>query len=94
MDSSNPSQIPQRSDNAQSPPEQQTPVTNPAVVDQPTDARPPPEHAFWAEIEEDLSVPDEAEMKEIESKADSDTSATNCRLSNSKHKDKETNRYR
>lgn len=86
MDSSNPSQTPQRSDNAQSPPEQQTPVTNSAVVDQLPDARPPPEHAYWAEIEEDLSVPDEAEMKEIESKADSDTSATKCRLSNSKHK--------
>ena len=82
MDSSNPSQTPQRSDNAQSPPEQQTLVTNSAaqaVVDQPTDARPPPEHAYWAEIEEDLSVPDEAEMKEIESKADNDTSAIKCR---------------
>ncbi|KAB8264630.1 hypothetical protein BDV32DRAFT_117318 [Aspergillus pseudonomiae] len=40
--------------------------------------RPPPpevEHAYWAEMEEDTSVPDEAEMKEIESAADGDYSA-------------------
>lgn len=43
--------------------------------------RPPPpevEHAYWAEMEEDTSVPDEAEMKEIESAADGDYSAYEC----------------
>lgn len=89
MDSSNPSQSPQQSDNAQSPPEQQTPVTNSAVMDRPTDASPPPEHAYWAEIEEDLSVPDEAEIEEIESKEDSGTSATKCMLSNSEYKNRQ-----
>ncbi|ODM15744.1 hypothetical protein SI65_08978 [Aspergillus cristatus] len=69
MDSSNPSQNPQQTDNAQSPPEQQTPVSNSAPS-------PALEHAYWAEFEEDPSVPDEAEMRDIESKADSDTSAT------------------
>ena len=38
------------------------------------------EHAYWADIEEDLSVPDEAEMKEIESAADGDYSAYECKL--------------
>ncbi|GFG21228.1 probable ubiquitin carboxyl-terminal hydrolase 5 [Aspergillus udagawae] len=46
---------------------------------EPTPAPQPPqpelEHAYWAEIEEDTSVPDEAEMKEIESTADGDYSA-------------------
>lgn len=37
------------------------------------------EHAYWADIEEDLSVPDEAEMKEIESAADGDYSAYECK---------------
>ncbi|KAE8383794.1 hypothetical protein BDV26DRAFT_250803 [Aspergillus bertholletiae] len=40
--------------------------------------RPPPpevEHAYWAEMEEDTSVPDEAEMKAIESAAEGDYSA-------------------
>lgn len=44
--------------------------------------RPPPpeaEHAYWAEMEEDTSVPDEAEMKEIESAADGDYSAYECK---------------
>ncbi|RAL11180.1 putative MATH and UCH domain protein [Aspergillus homomorphus CBS 101889] len=38
-------------------------------------AQPELEHAYWAEFEEDSSVPDEAEMKEIESAADGDYSA-------------------
>ncbi|KAL3458930.1 hypothetical protein BJX64DRAFT_209411 [Aspergillus heterothallicus] len=33
------------------------------------------EHAYWADEEEDTSVPDEAEMKEIESQAEGDYSA-------------------
>ncbi|PYH88198.1 MATH and UCH domain protein [Aspergillus ellipticus CBS 707.79] len=33
------------------------------------------EHAYWADIEEDLTIPDETEMKEIESAADGDYSA-------------------
>jgi hypothetical protein len=52
---------------------------------EPTPAPQPPqpelEHAYWAEIEEDTSVPDEAEMKEIESTADGDYSAYECRSS-------------
>lgn len=79
MDSSNPSQNPQQTDNAQSPPEQQTPVANSAPS-------PALEHAYWAEFEEDPSVPDEAEMRDIESKVDCDTSATKCRSSDSKYK--------
>lgn len=39
------------------------------------------EHAYWVEEEEDTSVPDEAEMKEIESQAESDRSALECELS-------------
>ncbi|PYH48519.1 putative MATH and UCH domain protein [Aspergillus saccharolyticus JOP 1030-1] len=38
-------------------------------------AQPELEHAYWAEMEEDSSVPDEAETKEIESAADGDYSA-------------------
>ncbi|KAL2810119.1 hypothetical protein BJX63DRAFT_325570 [Aspergillus granulosus] len=40
-------------------------------------AEPEPEleHAYWADEEEDTSVPDEAEMKEIESQAEGDYSA-------------------
>lgn len=41
----------------------------------PTPPSMPREHAYWADIEEDLSVPDEAEIKEIEAKADKDYSA-------------------
>ncbi|EAW14944.1 putative MATH and UCH domain protein [Aspergillus clavatus NRRL 1] len=54
--------------------DQQPPVT----VSDPTPPQPPHpelEHAYWAEIEEDTSVPDEEEMKEIESTADGDYSA-------------------
>lgn len=45
-------------------------------------ARPPPpeEHAYWAEFEEDTSLPNEDEMKEIESAADGDYSAYECEL--------------
>ncbi|GKZ22057.1 hypothetical protein AbraIFM66951_004905 [Aspergillus brasiliensis] len=46
---------------------------DPVPVVQPP--QPELEHAYWADIEEDLSVPDEAEMKEIESAADGDYSA-------------------
>ncbi|XRM48256.1 hypothetical protein ABZX51_011187 [Aspergillus tubingensis] len=46
---------------------------DPVPVIQPP--QPELEHAYWADIEEDLSVPDEAEMKEIESAADGDYSA-------------------
>lgn len=87
MDPNNLSRTAQQPDNAQSPPEQQTAVTTPAVQvgeNQPTGARLPSpalEHAYWAEIEEDLSVPDEAEMKEIESRADKDYSAHERRFS-------------
>ncbi|KAF9889293.1 hypothetical protein FE257_007401 [Aspergillus nanangensis] len=43
---------------------------------QPPQCQPPDlEHAFWAEFEEDPSLPDESEMKEIESAADGDYSA-------------------
>ncbi|KAI9042090.1 putative MATH and UCH domain protein [Aspergillus affinis] len=42
----------------------------PADVSPPARPPPPEEHAYWAEIEEDTSLPDEAEMKEIESSAD------------------------
>lgn len=45
----------------------------------PQPPQPELEHAYWAEIEEDTSVPDEAEMKEIESTADGDYSAYECR---------------
>ena len=82
MDSSNSSQTVQQTDSAQSPSEQQTPVTN-SAMDQPPDAHvlsPALEHAYWAEFEEDPSAPDEAELREIESKAESDISATKCRL--------------
>lgn len=50
----------------------------PVLSDTSAPPRPPPpevEHAYWAEMEEDTSVPDEAEMKEIESAADGDYSA-------------------
>ncbi|KAE8155215.1 hypothetical protein BDV25DRAFT_38461 [Aspergillus avenaceus] len=50
----------------------------PLQSDESTPPRPPPpelERAYWAEIEEDTSVPDEAEMREIESAADGDYSA-------------------
>ncbi|PYH81536.1 hypothetical protein BO82DRAFT_81360 [Aspergillus uvarum CBS 121591] len=46
---------------------------DPASAGQP--APPELEHAYWAEIEEDSTVPDETEMKEIESAADGDYSA-------------------
>ncbi|RHZ58884.1 hypothetical protein CDV55_100178 [Aspergillus turcosus] len=51
----------------------QSPDSDPTPEPQP--AQPELEHAYWAEIEEDTSVPDEAEMKEIESTADGDYSA-------------------
>lgn len=51
---------------------------DPVPVIQPP--QPELEHAYWADIEEDLSVPDEAEMKEIESAADGDYSAYECKL--------------
>ncbi|PWY92261.1 MATH and UCH domain protein [Aspergillus heteromorphus CBS 117.55] len=47
----------------------------PADVVPAVNAAPELEHAYWAEIEEDLTVPDEGEMKEIESAADGDYSA-------------------
>ncbi|RAK73787.1 putative MATH and UCH domain protein [Aspergillus fijiensis CBS 313.89] len=46
---------------------------DPALAGQ--SAPPELEHAYWAEIEEDSTVPDETEMKEIESAADGDYSA-------------------
>lgn len=55
------------------PPVQAVPVP---VIQPP---QPELEHAYWADIEEDLSVPDEAEMKEIESAADGDYSAYECK---------------
>ncbi|RAK95429.1 putative MATH and UCH domain protein [Aspergillus ibericus CBS 121593] len=51
---------------------------SPVQADPVSAIRPPQpelEHAYWADIEEDLSVPDDAEMKEIESAADGDYSA-------------------
>lgn len=39
------------------------------------------ENAYWVEEEEDTSVPDEAEMKEIESQAETDRSALERELS-------------
>lgn len=35
-------------------------------------------HAFWAEFEDDLSTPSEAELREIESAQDGDYSAREC----------------
>ena len=65
---------------------QPLPDTQEASGDQPpaattTPPRPAPpevETAYWADIEEDTSLPDEAEMKEIESAADGDYSAYEC----------------
>ena len=42
------------------------------------DEKPAEEHAYWADIEEDTSTPDEAELKEIEA-AQGDYSAKECR---------------
>lgn len=53
---------------------------DPALAGQ--SAPPELEHAYWAEIEEDSTVPDETEMKEIESAADGDYSAYECKLPN------------
>lgn len=73
-------------DNTQSPPTATDPTTQeqphtPVQADTPAPPRPQPpdlEHPFWAEVEEDVSVPDEAEMREIESAADGDYSAYEC----------------
>ncbi|GES66331.1 MATH and UCH domain protein [Aspergillus terreus] len=70
-------------DNTQPPPASTDPATQeqphtPVQADTSAPSRPQPpdlEHPFWAEVEEDASVPDEAEMKEIESAADGDYSA-------------------
>ncbi|THC87459.1 hypothetical protein EYZ11_013095 [Aspergillus tanneri] len=83
-----PTDINQPNDHSDPPPqesEHQTPTQNtdaevsqvddPSNVSTPAPHTPPEERAYWAEIEEDLSVPDEAEMKEIESAADGDYSA-------------------
>jgi hypothetical protein len=53
-----------------SPAEESTPAAPPAPAEE-------VEHAYWAEIEEDDSTPEEAELKEIES-ADGDYSAFEC----------------
>lgn len=52
---------------------------DPADASPPARPPPPEEHAYWAEIEEDTSFPDEAEMKEIESTAQEDYSAYECK---------------
>ncbi|KAL2004605.1 hypothetical protein VTN00DRAFT_3341 [Thermoascus crustaceus] len=78
-----PEEPPSDADPPETPPE--SPVIEPADESQgdeppvdPSIPPPPPvelEHAFWADIEEDLSTPDEAELKEIESAPDGDYSA-------------------
>lgn len=75
-------------DNTQPPPASTDPATQeqphtPDQADTQAPSRPQPpdlEHPFWAEVEEDTSVPDEAEMKEIESAADGDYSAYECMI--------------
>jgi hypothetical protein len=61
----------------------QTPRNDGTLTETPPPPPPPPaeeqEPATWADIEEDLSTPDEAELKEIES-ADGDYSAYECEL--------------
>lgn len=68
---------------AETPPE--SPVLEPAdgpQHEEPPSNPPPPglelEHAFWADIEEDRSTPDEAELREIESSPDGEHSALEC----------------
>lgn len=52
--------------------------TNPSSQDEDHQDKPEEEPAYWADIEEDTSAPDEAELKEIES-ADGDYSALECK---------------
>jgi hypothetical protein len=52
--------------------------TDPSSQDENQQDKPEEEPAYWADIEEDTSVPDEAELKEIES-ADGDYSALECK---------------
>lgn len=73
---------PSDADPPEAPPE--SPVIEPADDEPPVNPSIPPpppmdvEHAFWADIEEDRSTPDEAELKEIESAPDGDYSAYEC----------------
>lgn len=53
---------------------------NPSPSSEPPAETPEVEHAYWAEIEEDTSEPNESEMKEIEAAADKDYSAYDCKL--------------
>lgn len=67
---------------ADNPPVQDPPVQEPLPESRPQSPHPPSpelEHAYWAEFEEDTSVPDEAEMKEIEAAVDAPNySASRC----------------
>lgn len=64
------------------PPAQDPPAQEPLPESRPQSPHPPSpelEHAYWAEFEEDTSVPDEEEMKEIEAAVDApDYSASRC----------------
>ncbi|KAI9924316.1 hypothetical protein ASPWEDRAFT_115266 [Aspergillus wentii DTO 134E9] len=70
---------PQEHNNASNePPPQDSPNEGETPSTESESAPPAPselEEAYWAEIEEDKSVPDEAELKDIESAADGDYSA-------------------
>ena len=67
---------------ADNPPAQEPPAQEPLPESRPQSPHPPSpelEHAYWAEFEEDTSVPDGTEMKEIEAAVDAPNySASRC----------------
>lgn len=67
----------------QQPPSESPPVEEPVPEDSSRSSEPstqPPaiEHAYWAEFEEDTSVPSESEIKDIEAAADEDHCSLDC----------------
>lgn len=82
---SSPTSNPNPTAQEQQPLPESLPVEEPAREDpsqssEPSTQPPALEHAYWAELEEDTSVPNESEMKDIEAAADTDRSSLECRL--------------